>query len=487
MNSLSNSLLNGLGGTSGGSRPSSPPPAALPGRDAPSAFADMLRSSPLHARIQPSSAPAAPAAPMAPAPRPAAAAPSPTPQPGPKAVEAKSPKADKPPEAEPDRAQVAGSDAGPPDADAAAADAAGDDMVQAALKAQRGRLAGLDDEALRAGTEAGSTEATALAADAEAPAIELATLSSDGEDATLDTSDTKPKDDDGTATAVAAQPPTAQPGLTPLADSSKTADTSPAVALSDEAAATSKREAGLSDAVGAAAASPLRTDAPREAAHDPAAAKARQAGDTPALDRLATAESLTGDTKARETAVPGGQGAASFESLLGAASAHQARPAHAGMPGASAATPARVDLPQPLYSSGFAPEMAARLSVMAAGGIQHASLHLNPAEMGPVAVKILVDGQQTQISFHSDQAETRALLERSLPELAAALRDSGLTLSGGGVFQQARDPGQGGQQGQAQASAGTQGRSGPAADAPPVMDIPTPVAQRSRGVVDLYA
>jgi flagellar hook-length control protein FliK len=71
-------------------------------------------------------------------------------------------------------------------------------------------------------------------------------------------------------------------------------------------------------------------------------------------------------------------------------------------------------------------------------GVQLAELQLNPADMGPVAVQIVVDGSQAQVSFHAVQAETRQALEQSLPDLAAALQSQGLTLSGGGVFQQAQ-------------------------------------------------
>ena len=64
--------------------------------------------------------------------------------------------------------------------------------------------------------------------------------------------------------------------------------------------------------------------------------------------------------------------------------------------------------------------------------------------MGPVSVQIVIDGSQAQVSFQALQAETRQALEQSLPDLAAALQGQGLTLSGGGVFQQApRDADQG--------------------------------------------
>ncbi|HEX2009753.1 MAG TPA: flagellar hook-length control protein FliK, partial [Roseateles sp.] len=117
-----------------------------------------------------------------------------------------------------------------------------------------------------------------------------------------------------------------------------------------------------------------------------------------------------------------------------------------------------------------------------------AELHLNPSEMGPVQVQIVVDGQQAQVSFHSDQAETRAVLERSLPELASALRDSGLTLSGGGVFQQAQDQGR-------PAPQSAHGASSRAAHGAALEDTTESLSTaatlrpqpRARGVVDLYA
>lgn len=167
-----------------------------------------------------------------------------------------------------------------------------------------------------------------------------------------------------------------------------------------------------------------------------------------------------------------------------------------GAPGSAAAetqaarnSPA-VALAQPLHSNEFAPEMAARVSVLAAEGVQRAELHLNPAEMGPVQVQIVVDGQQAQVSFMSDQADTRAALERGLPELASALRDSGLTLSGGGVFQQPReqrDPSAQQQSGEAQGRGAGRGEAGGAAAGPEALAAAPRPAARTRGVVDVYA
>ena len=154
---------------------------------------------------------------------------------------------------------------------------------------------------------------------------------------------------------------------------------------------------------------------------------------------------------------------------------------------ADTSSPARVSVASPLYTPGFAPEMAARLSMLAADGVQTAQLHLNPADMGPVAVQIVVEGQQARIEFQADQADTRAVLERSLPDLAAALRDSGLTLSGGGVFQQFAGQDQSGAQARNEGNTPRRGGRdmGDALSALPLRAAP--VARQTQGVVDLYA
>lgn len=153
---------------------------------------------------------------------------------------------------------------------------------------------------------------------------------------------------------------------------------------------------------------------------------------------------------------------------------------------------ARYELHAPVHSPGFAPEMAARLSVAAADGIQQAQLHLNPAEMGPVRVQIVLDGQQAQVSFVAEQADTRAALEKSLPELAGALREQGLTLSGGGVFSQQQQTASG-QPGQAESQGGRPGArwaSAPMGDTGSD-DAVTAAARaplpRARGILDLFA
>ena len=87
----------------------------------------------------------------------------------------------------------------------------------------------------------------------------------------------------------------------------------------------------------------------------------------------------------------------------------------------------------PIGTPTFAPSLATQVRWWATDGVQQAQLMLNPAEMGPVAVRIVLDGREARIDFSADLATTRSAIEGALPALAAALDDSGLKLSGGGV------------------------------------------------------
>jgi flagellar hook-length control protein FliK len=88
----------------------------------------------------------------------------------------------------------------------------------------------------------------------------------------------------------------------------------------------------------------------------------------------------------------------------------------------------------------FAPGLSAEVTVMLRDGLQEARLQLNPAEMGPITVQIQIEGDNARINLSAEQAPTRDALEQALPTLASTLRDNGLTLTGGGVFEQPRPP-----------------------------------------------
>jgi flagellar hook-length control protein FliK len=124
-------------------------------------------------------------------------------------------------------------------------------------------------------------------------------------------------------------------------------------------------------------------------------------------------------------------------------------------------------------------------------GTMSAELHLNPAEMGPVSVKISLDGQSAQVDFAAANLETRRAIESSLPMLSASLDEAGFSLGGSGVSdqtpQQQFNNQASGQPGGAPAWGG--GTSGQASSGVEALDGRAAAAAQAgrRGGLDLYA
>jgi flagellar hook-length control protein FliK len=141
----------------------------------------------------------------------------------------------------------------------------------------------------------------------------------------------------------------------------------------------------------------------------------------------------------------------------------------------------------PIDAPDFAATLGVQVSVLAQDGVQHAELHLNPAEMGPVSIHIALEGSAARVDFGADVAATREAIERGLPELASALRDAGFTLAGGGVSSHAGPRSNGGDE--AADAPGSRARigspSGAAAAAPAA--ISRAVRHVAAGGIDLYA
>jgi len=154
----------------------------------------------------------------------------------------------------------------------------------------------------------------------------------------------------------------------------------------------------------------------------------------------------------------------------------------AAEPAARAAAPAyEAQVNAALGTPEFAPGLSAEVSVMLRDGVQEARLQLNPAEMGPITVQIQIDGNSAQVNLAAEQHDTRQALEQAMPALAGALRENGLTLTGGGVFEQPRQP-----RDDNPPADGRGGKPGPDDGAPAAASAP---ARRftPRGVVDLIA
>ncbi len=156
---------------------------------------------------------------------------------------------------------------------------------------------------------------------------------------------------------------------------------------------------------------------------------------------------------------------------------------------ASATTP--VTLPTPLHAPDFAKALGAQVSLFARNGLAQAELQLTPADMGPIRVQIAIEGAHARIDFAADAAATRQVIERGLPELASALREQGLTLSGGGVFQHAPDQRGEAETPSAQAARATRGARQVTSETTTADSIAPAARARTiaaqRGGVDLYA
>ena len=250
--------------------------------------------------------------------------------------------------------------------------------------------------------------------------------------------------------------PAAQAQDTPAGDHTGDAVDAPSAAAQLLAAlvastpATTDRLAGKAS-IQAAGAAGVATAA------SPARAGVGVAGDAPPAAQGATAR--RGDTGAEALTAASEREPASRQSPAAAAAAAPTAPAahttwpaaatplpapatllSATAPGAPAPTLAEARLQASPGSAEFAPALGAQLNVFLRDGIQHARLHLHPAELGPLTVQIQLDGATAQVRLAAEHPLTRQALEQAMPTLAGTLRESGLTLTGGGVFEQPAQP-----------------------------------------------
>lgn len=232
---------------------------------------------------------------------------------------------------------------------------------------------------------------------------------------------------------------------------------------------------GFASALAASAARPAdarNARAAQTAAVDPAA-QARQAAADPSATTLPVlAVAREGSTLPRTTDQPSATLPAALAGWPAALS-----------PATADAMPAQAEVKAPVGTHEFAPALGSMLSVMVRDGIDHAQLKLNPAEMGPIEVRISLDGSMAQVDFSAAHAATRQALQDAVPALASALRETGLTLTGGGVFEQAREQRGDARQDGARQPAGSS-RAPLDGGAAPLSAARLP---RARGVVDLYA
>lgn len=142
--------------------------------------------------------------------------------------------------------------------------------------------------------------------------------------------------------------------------------------------------------------------------------------------------------------------------------------------------PRVVTIATPAQAPEFKEALALQVSLLAKDGVNEATLQLNPENMGPISVQISTDGTQARVEFAVESSATRDIIEAGMPDLASALRDAGLTFSGGSVSQNNS------QRGDSPPPQPGRSRSSPneGVEAPP---LPQPNLRVRLGGLDLYA
>lgn len=114
-----------------------------------------------------------------------------------------------------------------------------------------------------------------------------------------------------------------------------------------------------------------------------------------------------------------------------------AAPLSVNTSGGTAAAPAiALDVQPGLNQPNWSRVVSSRVVYMANEGIQRAELRLNPAQLGPVEVRLSIINDQTNVTFLANNATTREALEQALPRLRESFADNGLALNNTQVGQQ---------------------------------------------------
>ncbi|HDS1123646.1 TPA: flagellar hook-length control protein FliK [Stenotrophomonas maltophilia] len=139
--------------------------------------------------------------------------------------------------------------------------------------------------------------------------------------------------------------------------------------------------------------------------------------------------------------------------------------------------------PKPvLADDGFDQAIGARLGWLADQKIGHAHIRLSPDDMGPVDVRLQLNGDKVHASFSSPHVDVRQALENSLPRLRELLGEQGFQLAHADVGHQAP-----GGDGNASGPSGGGGLGGDGEPTPGDGSVSSAQLIRQRGLLDAYA
>jgi flagellar hook-length control protein FliK len=254
-------------------------------------------------------------------------------------------------------------------------------------------------------------------------------------------------------------PATNPPGASPV-----TAETLPKAAQGADAPSIAGRQVMASIAADLAAASPV-TATPASPAH---------AG---AFDGFASLTAF-GRTRDGTTAAVDAAPDSGFAPLL-------VRGAEA-LQGAARAAPVVAPTPLPLVlvlDADFDDGLGARVTWMAEQRIDHAQIRVSPEALGPIDVRLQMDGHRVNAQFHAASPDVRQALESGMDRLRDMLGRQGMELGQAQVGSGARQGADSHAGGRWQGHGGSAGADGPA----PVQPSMRVALRPSRGLLDEYA
>ncbi|WP_296756186.1 flagellar hook-length control protein FliK [Thioalkalivibrio sp.] len=153
-------------------------------------------------------------------------------------------------------------------------------------------------------------------------------------------------------------------------------------------------------------------------------------------------------------------------------------------PSANPAGPRLFNLDVPLHQPGWDRALGSQVRWMANQGVQVAELRLSPPNLGPLEVRLQVDGDRTHINILAPHAATREAVEAALPRLREMFAESGMNLGDVNVREENTGRGGSGHEGEAQ-------HAGAGADSDDAEAKPGATresgASLSQGLVDYYA
>ncbi len=113
---------------------------------------------------------------------------------------------------------------------------------------------------------------------------------------------------------------------------------------------------------------------------------------------------------------------------------------------ATSSTTPSITVHTPLQQPGWSDELGGQVTWMVKQNLHAAEIKLNPAQLGPIEVKITMHQDQATITLAAAHGVTRDALEAALPRLREMFADAGVNVANANVSSQTPQGGQGGRE-----------------------------------------